>query len=112
MGIDRKAIYTPRKGEVLFIRGSVMADGHQRTTQWGFQMTGNGIWTPGADYNMQLIGKIIGANFAAAEDDRIAQQRRSIDLMLDHLRDHCPKLMGTGDCVHIGTPEGIARGKS
>lgn len=106
--IDRKALYTPRKGEALFIRGSLMEEGKARTTQWVFKMQSNGIWVPGADYSMQLTGQVIGANFASGEDDRVAQQRKSIDIMLDHLKAHCPRLLGLGDCDHIGKPSEIS----
>jgi hypothetical protein len=102
MGIDRKAIYTPRKGDDLIIRGWAESGGKSHTTQWNFRMTQQGLWTPGADFGMSLIGKIIDANFLTAEDDRVKQQRKSIDLMLDHLKIHCPKLLGTGDCEMIG----------
>ena len=107
MGLDRKAIYTPRKGDTLIIRGQALIDGRMQTTQWGFQMTQVGIWVPGSDYGMRLDGKIIGANIPKAEDERIAQQRQSIDIMLDHLKEHCPKLNGTGDCKHIGQPGAV-----
>jgi len=107
MSIDRKAIYTPRRGDALIIRGQTVLDGKPSTTQWGFQMTSQGLWVPGADFQMQLTGKIIGANLPRAEDERIAQQRRSIDMMLDHLKDHCPKLQGTGECSHIGAPKEV-----
>lgn len=100
--IDRKAVYTPRKGEILYVRGDVEG----KTTQWALQMTQAGIWIPRMDWGIQIVGRIIGSHFPTGLDDRIDQQRKSIDLMLDHLKDHCPKLMGIGDCKHIGKVEG------
>lgn len=106
--INRDAIYTPRRGEVILVRGNVSLQGNNHTTQWGFQMTQAGMWVPGSnEFGMQLVGKIIGSSLLTAEDDRIAQQRKSIDLMLDHLKIHCPKLNGTGECEHITKPQGV-----
>lgn len=95
--IERDAVYAPRRGEILMIRGEQKG----KTTQWGFQLSQEGLWVPGTEWGISLTGKIIGASFPTGIDDRIVQQRRSIDLMLDHLKDHCPKLQGKGDCAHI-----------
>ncbi len=97
--INREAIYTPDKGQVLFLRGDLSG----KTTQWALRLSGAGLWLPHqGQWAIQLTGNIEGSSFASAIDDRIEQQRKSIDTMLDHLKEHCPKLLGTGECPHIG----------
>lgn len=101
MIINKSAVFTPRKGDTLIIRGEMMLDGRSRTSQWAFRLNQQGMWLPRGEYGIQLTGNIIGASLPEGVDDRIAQQRKSIDIMLDHLKAHCPKLLGTGECEHI-----------
>lgn len=96
--LNPDAIYTPRKGEMLLIRG----DMNGKNVDWGYKLTEAGVWVPGTErFQLRLEGRIIGSSFIEGLDARLAQQRKSIDLMLDHLKEHCPKLIGSGDCPHI-----------
>ena len=100
--VNREAVYTPNKNEILTVRG----EKGRQTTLWAFKLTQPGLWVPGTGkYDIQLNGTILGADFNDALDDRIARQKQSIDIMLDHLKAHCPRLLGTGDCPHIGKEE-------
>lgn len=96
--IDREAVYLPQAGELLVVYGEVKG----KTSRWGFQVSENGIWIPGTDFSLQLKGKILGADFTTQVDDRVARQRESINRLLEHLKTHCPKLLGTGECDQIG----------
>lgn len=98
MAIDRDAVYTPEQGRTMVIGGETGG----KTTHWAFQMTQNGIWLPRGEWMMQLTGRIVAANFATGVDDRVERQRQSIEQMLEHLKVHCPALLGMGDCEHIG----------
>ena len=99
MPINRDAVYTPNKGEVLVVRGAVGG----KTTNWALQMSEAGLWLPNRPWTVQLTGQIRGAEFMTGVDDRIERQRLSIDAMLDHLKVHCPQLLGTAKCEYIGT---------
>lgn len=96
--IDREAVYVPQAGETLVLYGEAKG----KTSRWAFQMSENGIWVPGTDFHLQLKGKIIGADFTTHVDDRVARQRESINRLLEHLKVHCPKLLGHGECDQIG----------
>lgn len=98
MALNRNAIYIPSLNEILIVRGSL----DNKTTSWALNVS-RFAWATGSEpYSLHLSGRIIGAEFSDAIDERIATQRKSIDLMLDHLKVHCPKLLGTGSCGHIG----------
>lgn len=96
--LNRLAVYAPKKGEMLTIRGAVEG----QTALWAFRMSQEGLWLPKLQWGMQLTGVIQGADFNPAIDERIANQRQSIESLLEHLKIHCPKLTGTGECGHIG----------
>lgn len=46
----------------------------------------------------------IESNFASAQIDT---QKGIINRLLDHLKAHCPELLGEGKCLHIGGPEDV-----
>jgi hypothetical protein len=72
-----------------------------KTSLWAVN-TREMLWVPGqGNFAFSLTGNIIGAEFNEAVDERISNQRESITRLLDHLRQHCPGLLGTGKCPHI-----------
>ena len=88
MNLRREAIYTPQTNELLVVRGTL----DSRTVNWMVSV-GSVKWAPGTGpYEMRLAGRIIGADFNEAIDERIDNQRRSINRLMDHLRAHCPDL--------------------
>lgn len=96
--VNADAIYTPRKGEVLLIRGDL----NGKNVDWGYKLTEAGVWVPGAErFQLRLEGIITGSSFIEGLDARLAQQRENIDRLLDHLKQDCPKLNGSGECPHI-----------
>src|SRR5688500_1879153 len=90
--VNRQAVATPRKGETLSIRQNI--DG--ATALWVYKLSANGVWVPGAEFGLRLTGAIVAADFNPQLDERIDNQRKSIDTLLDHLNQHCPQLLGTG----------------
>ena len=98
MGIDRNAIRDLRAQEIITVRTSV----DNKTVLWAVNVT-DMLWIPGqGNFAFTISGNIIGAEFNEALDERIANQRQSIDGLLEHLKAHCPKLLGTGECDRIG----------
>jgi hypothetical protein len=98
MGIERNAVVLLLPNEIATMRVSV----GNKTAFWAVN-TKQMLWVPGAGpFAFELQGNIIGAEFNEALDERVSNQRKSIDEMLSHLKVHCPKLMGTGDCSRIG----------
>lgn len=93
--INRDAVYMPQPNELLSVRGLV----DNRTVMWSFNVT-EGQWMPAPDLSMRLTGRIVGAEFFSGIDERLKNQRDSIDRMLKHLQYHCPMLAGTGGCAH------------
>lgn len=87
MNIDRAAIYTPQPNEILVVQGTL----DSRTVQWAVNVE-QLRWSPGAvPLNFALAGRILGATFHDGTDDRLRNQRRSIDDLLGHVKHHCPR---------------------
>lgn len=88
--VKREAIYTPQPNEILVVRGQI----DSRTVQWAFNVEMARFRPSGPDqtFMLNLTGRIVGADFNADLDDRIATQKASINRLMDHLRHHCPDL--------------------
>lgn len=98
MDIDRDAIKLIGLNEIVTVRLTV----DNRTALWATNIEAM-EWIPRAGkFAFQMNGNILGAGFNDAVDERIANQRTAIDGLLEHLKIHCPKLMGTGECDQIG----------
>jgi hypothetical protein len=98
MGIERDAIRQILQQEVVTLRLTT----DNKTAIWAVN-TKDMLWLPGnGAFAFQLTGNVIGAEFNEALDERIANQRTSIEDLLGHLKIHCPKLLGTGECGRIG----------
>jgi len=69
-----------------------------------------GLPRPGSSL-IAVSGDLLGYDFVGGGiDGRIETQRASIDMMLDHLKVHCPQLNGEGmQCPHMrGDPDAVA----
>lgn len=98
---DRDAVYLPKPQEILVVRGAVEA----RTVMWNLQVTESRWLSSPQPYPIELTGRIVGAEFYSGLDFRIANQKASIDRLLDHLRHHCPDLRPqSGDREVCGWP--------
>lgn len=98
MGIERNAVVLLLPNEIATMRIPV----GNKTAYWVIN-TKQMLWVPGSGpFAFELQGNIIGSEFNEALDERVATQRQSIDRLLGHLKLHCPKLLGTGDCDEIG----------
>lgn len=98
MATDRDAVALLLPNQIATVRLTV----DNRTAYWAVN-TKDMLWLPGqGNFAFQLTGNIIGAEFNPALDERVANQRQSINDLLGHLKIHCPKLLGTGECARIG----------
>lgn len=88
MILKREAIFTPQANELLVVRGVM----DNRTVNWAVSV-GSVKWAPGSGpYELRLAGRVIGADFNDAIDERIDNQKASINRLTEHLRHHCPDL--------------------
>lgn len=96
--INRTSIFSPKPGALLGIRVTNTAD--STTHNWSFQLQ-RGVWVPGdrRAYAIKLEGQVIAAGPAEGIDQRLANQRDSIDRLLKHLEKHCPRFV-SGECEH------------
>jgi hypothetical protein len=86
--LDKTAIYTPQTGQLLVVRGEA-AD---RTVQWLLKLREPARWSPQPEpYVITIHGTVVGAQFSTEIDERIANQKASIDRLLKHVREHCPE---------------------
>ena len=94
--MDRQAVYLPPMGEILVVRGSIGS----RTTLWNLKVL-RSSWLPSSangEFPIRLSGNITGAEFRDDVDERVTNQKASINRLLDHLKHHCPNLRrGPGD---------------
>lgn len=94
MIINRDAIYTPQPNELLLVRGEVSG----RSVDWALAIS-QARFAPGAmPFDLTVSGRIVGADFNDQIDLRVAEQKRSINRLLSHIKRHCPALLGTGGC--------------
>lgn len=103
MGIDRDAIFTPVRG-VNVVIGAIHPEG-QRETRWTVRLDDQLLWVPSQRqtdlWQFSLTGHVTDSQFFASIDERLKNQRDSIDRMLKHLKQHCPQLLGQGSCEHM-----------
>lgn len=97
--INRTSIFSPKPGALLGIRVTNAAD--STTHNWNFQLQ-RGVWVPGdrRAYSLKLEGQVIAAGPAEGIDQRLANQRASIDRLSNHLKRHCPTLLHGGPCEY------------
>lgn len=89
--IDRNALYTPGKGELVIIRGAVTG----RSVDWTLRVRDCAVnvfptLKPDLCVTTTLTGDIVGAGFNDALDARIKNQKESISRLMEHLGRHCP----------------------
>lgn len=95
--LNRDALYLPTPHELLVIRSSL----NNCTTEWLLSVE-KAEWQdrPMGDRALSLQAQIVGADFNTDLDSRLGNQRDTINRLLDHLREHCPRLQGNGPCSH------------
>jgi len=102
MAIDGDAVFSPPKGTRMFLDG-INPDGRQ--ARWKIQLDNGVLWVPDKmqenPWEFNLHAHIIDAQFFTSIDDRLKNQRDSIDRLTRHLKEHCPQLLGSGSCEHM-----------
>jgi hypothetical protein len=97
--MEREAIYKPESQEILVVRGLL----DRRTVMWSYNVS-KAEWLASPEpFTLQMTGRIIGAEFFDGIDERLANQKASIDRLLKHLKHHCPDLKPPHDSVDLRT---------
>lgn len=103
--MDKDAIVTPRRGQRLKINMFEPEKNDPREITWTLLLDDQALWTPEKmaqnPWEFRLHGHLVDAAFSLSVDQRLANQRDSIDRLVNHLRQHCPQLMGKGSCEHM-----------
>lgn len=103
MDLDKDAIFTPLRGQVILITAT---NDDRKEVHWRVRLDNSLLWTPNngerdLPWTFSLSGHIVGAQFFTSLDQRLTNQRESIDRLMNHLAKHCPQLMGQGSCDHM-----------
>lgn len=96
--INRASVFTPEPGALITLR---VPDKAKATHNWDLRLS-RGIWVPDdrRNWTFRLEGQVVTAGPAEGIDQRLANQRESIDRLLKHLAKHCPRLLSGGECEH------------
>jgi hypothetical protein len=105
---DLTTLVLPHVRELVEIRLEVPREESTspRTASWVVRVDAGGHLDSRSGA-LTLRGTIKSARWGLLDDGRVERQRDSIDRLLNHLKVHCPELLGTGQCRHIGGPEDI-----
>jgi hypothetical protein len=102
MAIDIGAVFSPPEGTRMFLDG-INFDGRQ--VRWTIQLDNGVLWVPNKmqehPWEFNLHAHIVDAQFFASIEDRLKNQRESIDRLVNHLKEHCPQLIGVRSCEHM-----------
>lgn len=96
--IEEGSIYKPLAGEIVVVQVGIPKLG---TAHWMVRLDSVVMGRMGAVPIVSLEGIIQHAKFVKGIDLQVDTQRASINRLLEHLRQHCPELMGTGKCQHL-----------
>lgn len=97
----RELLALPEDGDLLEIRAesSVRLDAGRRTVSWVVKFVEGSLDTRSGLATLTV--RIKNARWSGDVDGRVTRQRESIDMLLAHLRLHCPELQNTGNCQHL-----------
>lgn len=85
--MDEKAIYLPEVNEILVVRGTLNGN----TVMWSLKVDRARWLSSPLPHQLELVGRITGAEIYAGLDERIARQREIIDRLMKHLWHHCER---------------------
>lgn len=99
--IDGDAIHTPGQNAKMWLAGLLGS----REVRWDIILDDQVLWVPNQSqkhpWEFNLHAHIVKASFVAGVDERVANQREAITRLAEHLKQHCPQLMGQGSCEHM-----------
>lgn len=105
-GIDQNAFWVPPQGDTIVVQTTVPGHG---LAQWSLLLTNRttvaDLPLPNRQHGKEvtLQGHLIGAALVPGIQLQIDTQRKSIERLLEHLKQHCPELQGLGKCPHRGS---------
>lgn len=96
--IQQNSIFTPEPGTLLDIR---LTDKARTTHNWSVRLQSS-LWVPSdrRAWSVRIEGQLQAAAEATGIDQRLDNQRASIDRLLKHLEIHCPRLSSGSACEH------------